>query len=69
MTHDYGLRLFWSVAQDEQGVGAHSLSTELHDLVIKSLLEIFSDGNYVKSVRSLYLIKAIKNILSFRSMH
>jgi len=41
----------------------------MQELVITSVLQIFADCNFVKQVRSLYLIKAVRNILGFRSVH
>jgi len=35
------------------------LSAELQELVISSLMDIFAEGENVKQVRSLYLLKAV----------
>ena len=75
-THDYGLRMFWQISQDQPetatGIGQTNnapLSAELQELVISSLMDIFAEGENVKQVRSLYLLKAVQNILAFRSLH
>lgn len=68
-THDYGLRLFWQICQDSESGQASQLSTDDQELVIQSLLEIFADTANVRQVRSLYLIKAMENILANRSLH
>ena len=68
-THDYGLRLFWPICQDSESGQASQLSTDDQELVIQSLLEIFADTANVRQVRTLYLIKAMENILANRSLH
>ena len=62
-THDYCLRIFWQMCQDEGG----SQNQEMHTLVNDALIDMMKDP-HCKLARVLYLFKAIENIFACKSM-
>ena len=64
--HDYGLRIFWQICQDESTASGAS-SQEMQQLALQSLQDMFAE-NFRKDIRLQYLLKSVLNILQLKSV-